>query len=364
MHVLRVLGVGWVAALSLCAVIAAPAAAAGPSRVELRNSQSPAAARTPRTGSVPSKTSIDFQVNLRLSNEQAAQSFAQSVSKPGSPSYGRYLTPHQWEARFSPSAADVASVRTFLRQSGFTVGSVPADRLFVPASGTAAQIERAFETSLAYHRVQGSTLRLATTNLTVPASVAGVIANVSGVNQTLMRPTDTTGAAKVTRPAATSGKNIPQPPGFRVATPCGQYFNQAIDTTLPPYGHGYPANPPWAVCGYTGAQLRLAYGLTTPDTGKGVTVGIVDAYTSPTLFSDAHTFAHQTDPGNPLKAGQFSELPAKSYNEAGANECDAPGWFGEETLDVEAVHDTAPGANILFAGARNCSNGLIVSLNK
>jgi subtilase family serine protease len=149
-----------------------------------------------------------------------------------------------------------------------------------------------------------------------------------------------------------------------VAQPCGQYYNQQLDTQFPAYGQGYPANPPWAVCGYVPAQFRLAYGLTTPDSGAGVTVAIVDAYTSPTLFSDAHRYAKDNDPGNPLKAAQFSELTPKSYNDAGPNVCDAPGWYGEQTLDVEAVHATAPGASILFAGAKNCEDGLITTLNK
>jgi subtilase family serine protease len=350
-----------VAALGAAAPVAM---AAAPAKVKLQHSSSPAASRTPSVGDVPDGTSIPFSVNLALSDPQGAQSFAQAVSTPGSSSYGKYLTAAQWEARYAPSAQSVQQVTQFLKSNGFTVGQVPADRLFVPATGTAAQIEKAFATSLAYHQVQGTKLRLASQNLTVPAGIAGVISGVSGVNQTQMHPNDTTGAPATRQPAATNGQNIPQPPGFRVAPPCGQYYNQQLDTQLPAYGQGYPANPPWAVCGYVPAQFRLAYGLTTPDSGTGVTVAVVDAYTSPTLFSDAHRYAKDNDPGNPLKAGQFSELPAKSYNDAGPNECDAPGWFGEETLDVEAVHATAPGANILVAGAKNCADGLITALNK
>ena len=350
--------------------IAGPAAAAAPARVRLNNSQSPATGHSARVGSLAGATKIDLEVVLKLADQPGAATFAHSVSTPGNPAYGKYLTAKQWEARFSPSAASVAGVTAFLRRSGLKVGTVPADRLFVPATGTAAQIEQAFGTSLALYKVQGTTLRLATRSLSVPADIADAVAGVSDVNQTVMHPAHTTGApASSTQAAASStqaaapGQSIPQPPGFRVGTPCGQYFNQQLDTVLPPYGHGYPANPPWAVCGYTGPQLRLAYGLTGGATGRGVTVGIVDAYTSPTLFSDAHKFANQTDPGNPLRANQFAELPAKAYNQVKL--CDAPGWFGEQTLDVEAVHDTAPGANILFAGAHNCENGpLVRSLNK
>ena len=34
--------------------------------------------------------------------------------------------------------------------------------------------------------------------------------------------------------------------------------------------------------------------------------------------------------------------------------CGPSGWYGEETLDVEAVHAMAPGANIRYYGASSC----------
>ncbi len=87
-----------------------------------------------------------------------------------------------------------------------------------------------------------------------------------------------------------------------------------------------------------------------------MTVAIVDAYQSPTLYQDASEYARNEDPGNPLEPSQFSELKTHGFNDV--NLCGASGWFGEQTLDVEAVHGTAPGANILFAGAKNCVGGL------
>jgi subtilase family serine protease len=305
-------------------------------------------------GAVAGNTSIGFQVDLKLPNQQAAEAFASAVSTPGSASYGKYLTPAQWEARFSPSASSVAKVQTFLRQGGFKVGAVSADRMEVPATGTAAQVERAFATSLATYRVHGHNLRLADRNLAVPSDIAGIVGGVAGVDQTLAQPDRTVGGPTAASAPATTpaSKPIGQPPGFRVAPPCGKYYNAQIDRTLPAYGNGYPANPPWAVCGYTPSQFRSAYGLSGSDNGAGVTVAIVDAYASPTLFSDAREFAAINDSGNPLAPSQFSELLSRSFNKTKL--CDASGWFGEQTLDVEAVHATAPGAHILFAGAMNC----------
>lgn len=350
------------------ALAAAPAA-----KVQLRNSESPAASRTPRTGAVPGSSSIAFAVDLKLPDPAGAAAFATAVATPGSSSYHQYLTAAQWEARFSPTQTAVTQVVAFLKSSGLTVGKVPADRMEVPVSGTAAQVEQVFGTALSMHAVQGQSVILADQPLSIPASVAGVISGVTGVNEVLAKTNHTTGAARVLRtrhgariarrqsgsPAAATGTSppdsapIPQPPGFRAAPPCGAFYNDKLDTTLPLYGQSYPANPPWAVCGYVGPQFRSAYGLSGPKDGRGVTVAIVDAYASPTLLSDARTYASRNDPTSPLRSGQFSEVLPANYNKVKA--CDASGWFGEQTLDVEAVHSTAPGAKIVYSGARNCT---------
>jgi subtilase family serine protease len=38
------------------------------------------------------------------------------------------------------------------------------------------------------------------------------------------------------------------------------------------------------------------------------------------------------------------------------NACGGNGWFGEETLDVEAVHAMAPAANVVYYAARSCTD--------
>src|SRR5450755_2705472 len=333
------------------AVNASAGAAAGSSgAVTLKGSRPVAASTTPRVGSVSPSSRIDFEVQLEPS--AGAQAFAKAVSTPGSASYRGFLTPAQWESRFSPTARQVAEVSVFLSRSGFKLGQVSPDRMAIDASGTAAQIERAFSTSLSYHRVNGATLRLNDRALSVPADLAGIVAGVSGIDQTLARPFSTTDNPA---PAASSAGSAPPPPGFRVAPPCGLYYNQKIDTTLPPYGNGFPPNPPWATCGHTPSQFRSAYNLNGGPDGSGVTVAIVDAYAAPTLLSDAQTYASINDPSNPLANSQFSEVLAPKFNLADL--CGPSGWYGEQTLDVEAVHATAPGAHILFAGAENCSVG-------
>ena len=88
-------------------------------------------------------------------------------------------------------------------------------------------------------------------------------------------------------------------------------------------------------------------------TGKGQTVAIVDAYASPTIQADANQFATVVG-DSPFGAGQFKQYQAGPYTLAGPNQCDAQGWYGEETLDVESVHGMAPDANVRYVAAGSC----------
>src|SRR5437870_4549639 len=115
----------------------------------------------------------------------------------------------------------------------------------------------------------------------------------------------------------------------------------------------------------TPQQVKGAYGLTnTPYDGSGQTVAIIDAYAAPTIVQDVNQWS--TNRGLPtMKPGQFSQLVAPgTYNhpERGLRQ-DPQGWYGEETLDVEAVHGMAPGANIVYVGSPNNFQDLDAALN-
>ncbi|MGX7680066.1 S53 family peptidase [Jatrophihabitans sp. DSM 45814] len=301
---------------------------------------------------------ITFDVYLRTRDEAAAEAQAASVSNPASASYGRYLTAAQVRAQYAASDATVRSVQHWLASSGFVVGSTAANNAYVEATGTAAQIQSAFAVHLNTYAVKGKRLRAASADLKIPQSVASAILAVSGLNQSVSTPLNSN--------ANPSPAVVAPPAGFRNAKPCGAYYGQQIDTTDPAYNGKHL---PYAPCGYKPGQLRSAYGLDTVNrsgiNGRGQTVAIVDAFASPTLFADAATYAKRNDPSNPLSASQFSQLvyPPTPGQEA-PDQCDAAGWYGEQTLDVEAVHAMAPGAHILYVGGADCQdNSLDAALN-
>jgi subtilase family serine protease len=282
------------------------------------------------------------------------------VSSPGSRLYHHYLTDAKWESRFGPAKAEVARAQAWLRHEGFTVVSVPKDRLFVSARGSALSVERAFGVTLGYYTVNGHKVRLAKGTMTVPSTLAGTVSGVVGVNQYLATTSlALQGSAPATRSAKPSQEPAP-PAGFRNPQPCSAYWVQKKDTTdsgslYAPYTHPLP----YDICGYGPAQLRGAYGLAKGNNGTGVAIAIVDAYDSPTLLQDAQKYFRLNDPSHPLNSAQFINVPPATVDDQA--ECAGSGWYDEQALDLESSHAMAPGAGILFVGAQDCQDSSLLA---
>ena len=347
------LAIGCVVATTLPA---AASPAPGPAaRAKLQGSLTPAIERSRPAGKVPGTAAVSFDLLLTLRNAAGAQALVKAVSDPGSAEFHHYLTDAAWVSRYAPTSAAVAKAKSWLRSEGFSVGALPKDRLFVPASGSAAQVERAFGVTLGYYKVNGHTVRLASGALSIPASLAGVVSGAVGVNQYVATTSLT--AAGATPASAQPAQEPPPPPGFRNPQPCSAYWGQKIDTTdsgslYAPYQQPLP----YTICGYKPAQLRGAYNIAgsvaAGNDGTGVTLAIVDAYDSPTLLSDAQEYFQRNDPAHPLKSSRFANLTPPAVDDVAL--CDGSGWYAEQALDVEASHSMAPGANILYVGAQDC----------
>jgi subtilase family serine protease len=332
----------------------------------LRGSVAPARERSRPAGAVASSSQVSFDLLLSLRNTAAAQAFVQQVSSPGSAEFHHYLTDAQWVSRFGPAQAGVAKAQAWLRQEGFRVGSVARDRLYVTASGTALRVEHAFGVKLGYYEVNGHRVRLANGTMTIPSSLAGVVAGTVGVNQYVATPGLSAAGQAAAALSAGAGQEPPPPPGFRNPQPCSAFWGQKTDTTdsgqlYKPYTHPLP----YDICGYKPAQLRGAYGLAGSvakgNDGSGVTIAITDAYDSPTLLSDAQHYFTLNDPAHPLLSSQFTNLTPATVNDQA--ECGGSGWYDEQALDVEASHTMAPGAHIQFVGAENClDSGLLAAV--
>jgi len=338
-------------ALALAAgLTAAPAAAATPPRQAVAGTHPSWASPAAAVNQVPADTNLSARVYLAGRDPAGLAAYARQVSEPGSASYGRYLTPAQYQQRFGPSAAQVSAVRAWLTGAGLRVTTVTSH--YVGVSGTEAAVAAAFGTSLRTYRVAGTLQRAPQAAVTVPAAVAAAVLTVTGLATSDARLQSDVSTGPAGQPAglgATPGAAGPMRPAAASNADCSRYWDQQVATTLPPaYGHELP----YVVCGYVPAQLRSAYGVAHSGlTGKGVTIAIVDPGASPTIASDADTYFRRH--GLPaFRPGQFTQyLPADIGQSCGTGQ--AP--YGEESLDVEAAHTMAPAARIAFV-ASDCTS--------
>jgi subtilase family serine protease len=344
-----------VAVAGLAAVVLVAGAAAAPSpRATLVGSTPSWATASNFKGSTAGTDYVGFRVYLGWRDEAKAQATAKAVSDPSSTAYRQYLTPAKFRQQFAPAQSSVNDVKSWLQSQGFTTVYTPSNNLYVSAEGTVAQAQAAFGVTFGEYSIQGLTLRAPSSDISVPSSLAGTVNAVIGLDQSdALVHTDNVSADAT--PSA----------GFRNAQPCSAFWGEQSATTLPKYNGSVL---PYAPCGYTPAQLQGAYGLgnayANGNSGAGQTVAVIDAYASPTIVSDANTYSARH--GLPVfTANQFSQVvaPGTFKHPEHGNKQDPQGWYGEETLDIEAVHSMAPGANIVYVGAPNNFQDLDAALN-
>jgi hypothetical protein len=197
------------------------------------------------------------------------------------------------------------------------------------------------------------TLPNSTPDWAKPAAQVGTVASSAGLD----------GSDRLMKP--TAGPGAPPSPAFVNAPPCSTSWGQKLATDKPP---AYGETQPYAPCRDTPSQLEGAYGVNGAIAGgvngRGQTVAIVDAFASPTIEKDADQYARlHGQPRVPFR----QIVPPGIFNvpEDEPTGCDPQDWYGDETLDVEAVHAMAPAANVLYVGGQDClDESLIDAVNK
>jgi subtilase family serine protease len=298
---------------------------------------------------------VGFRVYLGWNDMAGAEALAKAVSDPSSSSYGHYFTPSEFRRRFAPTQAQVGAVQSWLRNQGFKVDYTPANNHYVAAEGTVAQAEAAFGTQFAMYSVRGKTVRSPSTDIAIPNALAASVTGVVGLDD----------SAVFVETDHVVDKNAPPSPGFRNAPPLSAYWAQLVSPYAYPPGFTAVASPstaPWTVKGYTPGQIKGAYGISGYD-GTGQTVAIIDAYASPTILADVNQWS--TNRGLPtMNPSQLVQIvPPGVYGRPQNPAQDPQGWYGEETLDVEAVHGMAPAAKIVYVGAPNNYRDLDAAMN-
>jgi kumamolisin len=262
-------------------------------------------------GATASNRQLALSISLNLRNQAGLTQLISDLNNPASPLYHRYLTPEEFTSLFGPTSATVNQVVTYLQSEGLKVGTVSPNNTLISASGSVAQVEKAFATSISDYNYNGRSVYAPTEEPSVPASLAGIILNISGLD------------------------NV------------AHYHPELI--TKPDVGNGPNG-------GYTPNDLRTAYdanSLISSDSGTGETVALfeLDGYKA----SDINAYLSEYSLGSAKYSNVLVDGATNNSPGDGAIEVE---------LDMEVVSAIAPGATQHVYIGPNSDSGVNDTYNK
>ena len=125
-------------------------------------------------------------VTLHFSRTAAQQTALDQLlidqQTPTSPKYHQWLTPAQFGAQFGLSASDLAKVSAWLTSQNLAISYTAPSSSLIMVSGTVAQLQTAFGTSIHTVTWNGEQHIANVTDPVVPSALAQVIGGITGLN--------------------------------------------------------------------------------------------------------------------------------------------------------------------------------------
>ena len=157
------------AAAVLCAAPAPGVAAAAPARPYTAEALAGRIVGPVAPGSI-----LKVHVLLRGTHEDELDALIRLQATPGSPAYGRYLTPQEFGRYFGEDAANYARAIGMLRAAGFKIVDLANNRRDIVAQAPASAAEAFFQTPIDVHAGEGRTFYAARYAPVIPAGLDAV----------------------------------------------------------------------------------------------------------------------------------------------------------------------------------------------
>jgi len=125
---------------------------------------------------------IGIVFNRTPAQQTALNSLIAAQQDPASPLYHQWLTPEQFGDRFGMARTDLDKIERWLQEQGFTVDSIATSRTMLRFSGTARQVELAFNTEMHTYNVGSERHFAPSRQLSMPSALASTVLAVNNLN--------------------------------------------------------------------------------------------------------------------------------------------------------------------------------------
>jgi hypothetical protein len=105
-----------------------------------------------------------------------------------SANFHKWITPEQYADRFGLSPSDMNKISAWLQSQGFSIVRLARGRNAVVFSGTAAQIESAFNTEIHRYSINGEMHIANATPISLPAALIDIVTNIRGLTNFRYKP--------------------------------------------------------------------------------------------------------------------------------------------------------------------------------
>ncbi|MGD0222288.1 MAG: protease pro-enzyme activation domain-containing protein [Terriglobia bacterium] len=176
---------------------------------------------------------ISLMFKLTASQQADLTELLAEQQDPSSPNYHHWLRPEQYADRFGLSPNDIKQVVAWLQSQGFTITQTARGRTWVSFSGTAAQVQAAFQTEIHNFSFHGQTYFANASEPAVPAALADVVLGVRGLDNYRLKPRSRVRHVKAEPDftSAISGNTFVAPGDFAVVYDVANLYNAGIDGT-------------------------------------------------------------------------------------------------------------------------------------
>jgi subtilase family serine protease len=313
-------------------------------------------------GRIDSAKEISVTVRLNMRDQDAFDKVVDALYEPGSPTFHKWLTDEELK-KYAPVKEQTDAVRKELESHGLTILSTDENGFSIRARGSAANIERAFNTEIHEFQRNGKVFRANVQNVRLTGAAGAYVSAVAGIESHQVHPLIRRAVNPRTNepPPAVALKKVETSGGLEayitdqfLSAPTAFTFNTP-GSALPVgvyFGNVYNQSPT-LISDYTPTQLQALYGLPAAYKkgldGTGQTIVLLEAYGYPTIEADANAFFNLAGLP-PLTSSNFNVIYPVG-KPASPDLGILAGWNFEIALDVQWAHSIAPGAKILVVAA-------------